>query len=161
MKIIECIIKIKEERRSHYEQLAKSATDKELERLAMLLADANTQLLKKLKKLKESPEAVSLNEAGLSEKVCVFSPSFDAKHPEVALSRDSDAYRHVVKEIEEAVEFYEQLGAEAELKEVKTLSLKLAELEREHLSVVTNIYAFVEDPRTFLEWGEFSNLKPL
>ena len=161
MDIIECTIKIKEERRNHYELLARSAEDKELERLASLLADANSELINKLKKLKESPEASSLDEAGLSEKVCVFSPSFDAKHPEVSLSRDSDAYRHVVKEIEEAVEFYEQLGAEADSKQVKTLYLKLAEMEREHHSVVTNIYSFVEDPKTFLEWGEFSNLKPL
>ncbi len=37
----------------------------------------------------------------------------------------------------------------------------LAEDEKEHLSIVENIYEFVEKPRTFLAWGEFSNLKEL
>ncbi len=33
--------------------------------------------------------------------------------------------------------------------------------EKEHLSIVENIYDFVEKPRTFLACGEFSNLKEL
>lgn len=161
MNIIECAVKMKEERRNHYEQLAEFADDKDLKRLALLLADANSELIKQLGLLNKSPEVASLTEAALSADVCVFSPRFDAKHPEIALSRDSDAYRHVVKEIKESVEFYDQLGAENESEQMKAIYRKLAELEREHLSVVENIYSFVEDPRTYLEWGEFSNLRPL
>ena len=35
--------------------------------------------------------------------------------------------------------------------------IKLADEERRHLKVVENIYSFVEDPRTYLEWVEFGN----
>lgn len=161
MNIIECTIKMKEERRAHYEQLAKSAQDKELERLAVLLADSNNELITKLNGLKESTEVEGLADIDLSADVCVFSPLLDAKHPEVALSRDTNAYLHVVKEIGDAVEFYDQLSLQTESEQVKTIYRKMAELEREHLSMVENIYSFVEDPRTYLEWGEFSNLKTL
>ena len=37
----------------------------------------------------------------------------------------------------------------------------LAEEERRHLNVVEHIYDFVEAPRTFLAWREFSNLQEL
>ena len=31
--------------------------------------------------------------------------------------------------------------------------------ERNHLEIVDNIYDFVEAPRSYLAWGEFSNLR--
>jgi hypothetical protein len=36
---------------------------------------------------------------------------------------------------------------------------RIAEEERHHLEVMENIYDFVESPRTYLAWGEFSNLR--
>lgn len=161
MNIIECAIKMKEERRNHYRQLAVFAGDTELERLAVLLAEANSELISRLEKLNKSPEVASLTENALSADVCVFSPRFDAKHPEIALSHDSDAYLHVVNEIRDSVEFYNQLEAESDSEPLKVIYRKLSEMEREHLIEVANIYSFVEDPRTYLEWGEFSNLKQL
>jgi len=44
---------------------------------------------------------------------------------------------------------------------MKKLCMRLADQEREHLSKIENIYSFVEDPWTYLEWGEFSNMKTL
>jgi hypothetical protein len=35
----------------------------------------------------------------------------------------------------------------------------IAEEERKQLNIVENIYSFVESPKTYLAWGEFSNLK--
>jgi hypothetical protein len=35
----------------------------------------------------------------------------------------------------------------------------IADDERKHLDIVKNIYTFVESPKNFLAWGEFSNLK--
>lgn len=161
MNIIECSIKMKEERRDHYKQLAEFAKDKDLKRLASLLAEANNELIEQISKLKKIPEVTSSTGTELSKDVCVFIPRFDAQHPEVGLKSDSDAYLHVVKEIKDAIELLEQLEAKAGSNQMKTIYRKLAEIEQGHLSVVENIYSFVEDPRTYLEWGEFSNLKSL
>ena len=161
MNIIECAIKMKEARRDHYTQLAGYASDKDLKRLGQLLAEANNELINQLNEFRDNLEDALLAAADLSEEVCVFSPRFDVQHPEVSLGRDSDAYLHVVREIENAVKFYEQLAEKAETEKIKTVFLKLADIERAHLTVVENIYSFVEDPRTYLEWGEFSNLKSL
>jgi hypothetical protein len=35
----------------------------------------------------------------------------------------------------------------------------IAEEEKKHLNIIENIYSFVESPRTYLAWGEFSNLE--
>jgi rubrerythrin len=161
MNIFECTIKMKEERRGHYLQLADSTEDQQLKRIALLLADANSELIRQVREIEKSGEAASSSADELSESVCMFTSRFDARHPDVALSSDSDAYRHVVAEIEDAIAFYDQLGAKAETERMKTVYGKLADVERSHLTTVENIYAFVEDPRTFLEWGEFGNIKPL
>jgi rubrerythrin len=38
---------------------------------------------------------------------------------------------------------------------------RIAEEERRHLNIMENIFDFVESPKTFLAWGEFSNLNEL
>ena len=102
MNIIDCTIKMKEERREHYKQLAGFAVDKDLKRLASLLAEANNELINQLNEFKKKQADATLSAIDLSEDVCVLSPGIDVKHPEVSLNRDSDAYLHVVKEIENA-----------------------------------------------------------
>jgi rubrerythrin len=93
--------------------------------------------------------------------VCVFSPHIDPQQLAETLRNDPDAYRHVVQEEEETIEFFDQLKDQAENEQMKKMCQTLADKEREHLTMLENIYFFVEEPRTYLEWGEFSNLKGL
>jgi rubrerythrin len=53
------------------------------------------------------------------------------------------------------------LSEQAENEQLKKVCHLQAEKEREHLEMLEKIYFFVEEPRTYLEWGEFSNLKSL
>jgi rubrerythrin len=75
------------------------------------------------------------------------------------LKNDPDAYLLVVKEEEKGIGFYVELAEQAKDEGVREILLMIAEEERKHLSIVENIYAFVESPKNFLAWGEFSNLK--
>ena len=75
------------------------------------------------------------------------------------LKEDPDAYKHVVKEEEDGVKFYEELAAQAKDEGTRAILVKIAEQERKHLDIVENIYSFVESPKNYLAWGEFSNLK--
>ena len=162
MNILECTIKMKQETRAHYERLSEAVTEKELKRLFSLLAAAEDEHIEKLVVLKDNMNNIeSLNSNTLDESVCVFSPHIDPRHLAEALSNDPDAYRHVVQEEEETIEFFDQLKNQAEDEQMKGVCQILADKEREHLTMLENIYFFVEEPRTFLEWGEFSNLKGL
>ena len=162
MNIIECTIKMKNAMREHYERLAKVVTNAELKQLFSLLAAAEVEHIGKLLEMEEyAKEYDEQGFKGLEESVCVYSPRVDALHLAESLNHDPDAYRHVVQEEEEAIEFFDQLGDQAESEQMKTICRMLAAKERDHLDMLEKIYLFVEEPRTYLEWGEFSNMKSL
>jgi rubrerythrin len=162
MNILECTIKMKQETRAHYERLSEAVTEKELKHLFSLLAAAEDEHIEKLGALKANMNKIGeLAFNTFDESVCVFSPHIDPRHLAETLRNDPDAYRHVVQEEEETIEFFDQLKNQAENEQMKSVCQVLADKEREHLTMLENIYFFVEEPRTYLEWGEFSNLKGL
>jgi rubrerythrin len=153
---------MKKETQAHYVQIAELATDNEMKRLFSLLAAAEDEHIEKLVALKENLSKFNVQDSDqLAESVCVYSPHIDPRHLAEALRHDPDAYRHVVQEEEETIEFFDQLSDQAESNELKRICRLQAAKEREHLAKLENIYFFVEEPRTYLEWGEFSNLKSL
>jgi rubrerythrin len=162
MNILECTIKMKRETRAHYVRLAGAVTDNELKRLFSLLAAAEDEHIEKLVTLKATMKTMDVSSFNpIDESVCVFSPHIDPRHLAETLRNDPDAYRHVVQEEEETIEFFDQLKNQAENEQMKRVCQVLADKEREHLTMLENIYFFVEEPRTYLEWGEFSNLTSL
>ncbi len=56
----------------------------------------------------------------------------------------------MIKAEEDSIRFYEESAGKENNKNVRKLLLKIADEEKEHLSIVENIYEFVEAPRTFL-----------
>jgi rubrerythrin len=162
MNILECTIKMKQETRAHYERLSEAVTEKELKRLFSLLAEAEGEHIAKLVELEGDISNIgSLSFNKLDESACVYSPHIDPRYLAETLRNDPDAYRHVVQEEEETIEFFDQMKNQAENEPMKRVCQVLADKEREHLTMLENIYFFVEEPRTYLEWGEFSNLKAL
>lgn len=162
MNILECTIKMKEEAQAHYERLAETVTSGELKQLFSLLAAAEHEHIDKLYVLKSNMAKMKITDLNrLEESVCVYSPQIDPQHLAEALRHDPDAYRHVVREEQDTIDFFEQLGNQAESDQLKRICRLHAAKEREHLERLENIYFFVEEPRTYLEWGEFSNLKSL
>lgn len=162
MNILECTIKMKRETKAHYERLAEAVTNEELRRLFTMLAAAEEEHIGKLVVMEGNLDKFTVEEFnGLEEGVCVYSPHIDPLHLAESLKNDPDAYRHVVHEEQETIEFFDQLSDQAESDQLKKVCHLLADKEREHLQMLENIYFFVEEPRTFLEWGEFSNLKAL
>ncbi len=158
MNIIECTIKMKAEARAHYERLANAFDDKELKRLFTLLAAAEEEHRALLEKINDRVHPSEDDLAALEASVCVFRPTLDSANPVKTLRRDPDAYRHVIADEQETIELFDQLASQADNEKLKKLCRILANQERRHLKMVENIYAFVEDPRTYLEWGEFGNL---
>ena len=75
------------------------------------------------------------------------------------LKGDSDGYRHVIKIAMAGIKLYEEMAGKETNPAAAKVLLMLAEEERKHLEIMENIYDFVEAPKDFLAWGEFSNLK--
>ena len=154
MNVFECAIKKEEEARLYYEKLAAAATVPELKNLFTMLADAEREHLDALVGMKGGVNPQLTGFKALEGAACLFKPLMAKRD----LKEDPDAYRHVVKEEEEEVRFYEELAGQAKDEGSRKILLKIADEERKHLSIVENIYSFVESPKNFLAWGEFSNL---
>ncbi|MDD5286824.1 MAG: ferritin family protein [Desulfuromonadaceae bacterium] len=162
MNILECTIKMKQETWAHYERLSEACSEKELKRLFSMLAAAEEKHIEKLILFKNGighVDKLAFNE--LDESLCVFRPHIDPQHLAETLSNDPDAYSHVVQEEEETLEFLDKLKEQAENEQMKRICQAVADKEREHMTMLENIYLYVEEPRTYLEWGEFSNMKSL
>jgi rubrerythrin len=158
MNVFDCAIKMEKEALQYYEQLAANSTVGELKNLFTILAAAEQEHLDALNGLKEEAERPVPDFKALRETACAFKPLLAKRDLMAELAEDPDAYRHVVKEEESSIGFYEDLAAKAEDGGTRALLLKIAEEERKHLSIIENIYSFVEAPKTYLAWGEFSNL---
>lgn len=161
MNIIECTIKMRREAQANYANLSLTTDNKELKRLFAMLAAAEDEHIDKLLEINEKFRSSPAADSRLKESVCVYHPSIDFRNPDKVLLNDPDAYAHVLQEEEETIEFFDRLCAEAKTDSMRKVCEIAAAKEREHLQMVENIYSFVEDPRTFLEWGEFSNMRTL
>ena len=159
MNVFDCAIKMEEEARMYYEKLAAATAVPELKNLFTLLAAAEHEHYDALVEMKRSTDAKKARFKALDEAACVFKPLLAKRDLMAELKDDPDAYKHVVKEEEEGVRFYEDLAAKAQDEESREIFLRIASEERKHLDIVENIYAFIEEPKTYLAWGEFSNLK--
>ncbi len=158
MSIFDCAIKMEEEAREYYEDLARVATVPELQNLFSLLAAAEQEHHDALVGMKEKMDPQKITFGALEEAACVFSPLLEKRELVAELKDDPDAYRHAITKEEEGVRFYEELAARAEDEAGREVLLMIAREERKHLNIVENVYSFVESPRTYLAWGEFSNL---
>jgi rubrerythrin len=159
MNVFDCAIKMEEESRMSYEKLAAISTVPELKNLFTMLAAAEQEHYDALVEMKERIGPRKDRFKALEEVACVFQPLLAKRDLMAELKEDPDAYLLVVKEEEKGVRFYEELAAQAKDEEARSVLLMIAAEERKHLNIVENIYSFVESPKNFLAWGEFSNLK--
>lgn len=159
MNIFDCAIKMEEEAGRYYSELATSATIPELKNLFSLLADSEKEHHDALLAMKKSVDPRKAQFKALQDAACLFRPLLAKRDLVAELQRESDAYRHVVKEEEEGIRFYEELAGQAQEEGAREILLMIADEERRHLSIVENIYSYIQSPKNFLAWGEFSNLK--
>jgi rubrerythrin len=159
MNVFDFAMKLEEESRESYEKLAEEADSMELKTVFSLLADSEREHHEHLTILKTSTdpavaESVSLDRAGsfIHELVGTIA---DAD----ILRNDNDGYRHALKQEEISISLYDNLAKREPNSSAAALLRTLAAEERHHLEMMENIYEFVETPRTYLAWGEFSNLR--
>lgn len=159
MNIIECAIERETLASAQYEKLAANTVEEELREIFTLLAAAEREHLKKLENLKQEVARHGSWELTLEQEACPAKPlpQEDALRAEETVSRDG--YLDITRAEEESIVFYERLAGKAENPALRNLCLELADEERRHLRKIEYIYDFVESPKNYLAWGEFSNLQ--
>lgn len=159
MNIFDCAIRMEEEARTYYEELAAAAVDPELKNLFTLLAESEQEHHDALVALRESTAPLETKFKDLQGAACNFMPLLAKNDLKAEPIEESDAYMNIVNEEEKGVQFYVDLAAQTKDENTRKVLLLIAKEERKHLSIVKNIYSFVQSPKTFLASAEFSNLK--
>jgi rubrerythrin len=156
MNILECAIKMEVEARMFFEKLAMTTTVSELKNLFTLLAESEQEHHNALVGMREKIDSQKVQFKEWEPDACLFKPLLAKRD---LIEEESDQYLQVVQEEEKGIRFYEELAAQTKDEEIRKILLMIADEERKHLSIVKNIYSFVESPKTFLVDAEFSNLK--
>lgn len=164
MNAIDFIVQTEEDGLRLYETLAYETKDPELKEIFDLLADRQRNHLEVLETLKEtvSPEDA---ESMLAERTGHLRNGFrrllECKDIMHELKNDRDGFLHILKAEEETIGWLEGMAKAESRMNTRVLLERMAADEKAHLATIENIYDFVEAPDTYLEWGEFSNLRPL
>jgi rubrerythrin len=77
------------------------------------------------------------------------------------LKKDLESYRLALKLETESVRFYEGLTEETTDARVSKLLATILKEEKNHYTIVANLYDFTLEPEYYLAWSEFSNLREL
>ena len=160
MKVLDFAMKMEADGKAYYEKLAAETDTKELRNLFTLLAEAEQTHYDALVARKEEAAYAGVESTILEQAKNIFQRLAEMK-TEGPFRVDSDGYRHAIKAEEQSISFYEVSAEKEQNPEVRRLLQALAAEEKVHLNIVENIYDFVESPKCFLAWREFSNLKEL
>src|SRR6185369_11935879 len=144
MNVFDCAIKMEEETRTFYQKLAESAADQELKNLFAMLAQAEQEHHDALVRMKGNSDPGSAEFKALDQAACLFKPLLAKRDLMAQLKVNPDAYLLVAAQEEKGVQLYLELAAQAKDEGTRQVLLKIADQERKHLSIVENIYAFVE-----------------
>jgi rubrerythrin len=150
---------MEQEAMATYQRLAAATDVPELKNLFTMLAMAEEEHHNALIALKMNPDLQQVSFDALQEAACLFKPLLARRDQLDERKEWNDEYQQIVGEEEKGVKLYEELAQQAHDQQTREILLKIADEERRHLSIVENIYSFVESPKNFLAWGEFSNLK--
>lgn len=164
MNVLDYATRVEEEGLRLFERLEHETENRELKEIFELLADTKREHCESLETMKQQISPADAESTMLERAREVKSgfrtlyESSDAMHQ---LRTDPDGFLHIVKAEEEAIRLYEGMAAAETHPSARVLLQKIADDEKKHLEVIENIYDFIEAPRTYLEWGEFSNLHSL
>jgi rubrerythrin len=159
MNILECAIKMEVEARMFFEKLAETTAVPELKNLFTMLAESEQEHHNALVGMKEKIDFQKIQFKEWQPDACLFKPLLAKRDLTVDMMEESDQYLQIIEEEQKGISFYDELAAQTKDEETRKILLLIADEERKHLSIVKNIYSFVESPKNFLVNAEFSNLK--
>lgn len=161
MNVLEFALKLEADGKAYYQKLAAECDSKELKNLFTLLADSEQTHYDALQARKNQTSFAVMESDILEQAKNIFQRLIEMKETHSSFKVDIDGYRHAITAEEQSIGFYRDAAEKEPALEVRQLLNALAAEERLHLNIIENIYEFVESPKYFLEWREFSNLKPL
>jgi len=159
MNIFDFAMKMEGDGKALYEKMAAETGVAELKTIFTLLAAAEEEHCRALDAMKKKTPPGSAESKVLETARSVFAGLLERRSALDLLKEDPDGYRHALKFAMAGIKLYETMATKETNPATAKIFTMLAEDERKHLQILENIYDFVEAPKDYLAWGEFSNLK--
>jgi len=153
-------MKMEQDGKSYYLELAEGTAISGLKTIFSMLADDEQKHYEVIQTLKDYSVVNNMADSTVLENAQnIFAQLIVDKNALSTMAEDLDGYIHAMKIEADSVRFYEGVAEKEKDEKVKRLLFQIAEEEKKHYNIVENIYEFVLKPKYFLAWGEFSNLK--
>lgn len=159
MNVFDFAIKMEEDGKAYYEQLASQTSLPGLRTIFTRLAEDEQKHYEIFQELKTSGNVSAIQDTTIvAEAKNVFEELPKEAETLKGLKKDLAAYQHAMKIESDSFRFYENAASEETNPTTKKLLTKIAGEEHKHFNVLENIYHFINAPSQYLVWGEFSNL---
>jgi rubrerythrin len=164
MTAIDYMTRFEEDGLQLYELLGFTSQNQELKNTFNLLADSQRRHLTTLLSMKNEVQS-TIGESELLGRTTVLTNGFqrllESHDIQRELKNDPEAFWHILRTEQECIKLMEGVAHAEPEESNRTLLNRLIVEEKEHLEKIENIYEFITTPRSFLEWGEFSNTRQL
>lgn len=159
MNVFDFAMKMELDGKALYEKLAAESAPEGLRKIFSELATDEQKHYDIFKKLKErNSGSAMVDSKALEGARDLFAEMTLDQGSRDKLKSSLDGYRYAMKAEKESADLYLDAAAKEEDAEVKALLLRIAEEEQKHLTILENVYEFVNTPDCTLVWGEWSNL---
>ena len=159
MNVFDFAMKMEQDGKAYYENLASQTSLPGLKTIFKRLAEDEQKHYEIFQELKTSGSVPAMQDSTIiAEAKNVFEQLSKEEETLKDLNEVLAAYQHAMKIESESSRFYEKAAGEEKNPAIQKLLARIADEEQKHFNVLENIYHFVNAPNQFLAWGEFSNL---
>lgn len=162
MNIFDFAIDFEIENRKLYEEFAEKTGNEDLKGVFLELAEEEKKHENIVRQLKENKKADNV-EAGILPKAKKVLENIANDLPEgsegVFVDEQVNVYKKAIDIETKSYEFYEEKAEESDSEEVKKAFKRLAEEEKKHERIISNIIELVNRPNTWLEDAEWYHLE--
>jgi rubrerythrin len=160
MNIFDYAMQMELDGKAFYERLAEDADAEGLKTIFSSMAADESKHYELFQQMKEASGTLSMVDSkALDEAKNIFT---ELQKKGAAISPDTkslEAYRYAMQVEADSATLYREAAEKEVDQAIRGLLLRIVEEERKHLSILENVFEFVNAPNQSLVWGEFSNLK--
>ena len=160
MNVFDYAMKMEEDGKAYYEQLASQTSLPGLRTIFTRLAEDEQKHYEIFQQLKESGSVPAMQDTTIiADAKNIFEDLPKEEKTLKGLEGALAAYQHAMKIESDSFRFYENAASEEKNPTTKKLLIKIAAEEHKHFDVLDNIFHFINAPSQYLAWAEFTNLE--
>jgi rubrerythrin len=158
MDILAFAIQMEKDGEQYYRSMSSQINNPGLKKILNMLADDELKHIDFIQNAIQAKYYELTDTTILDDAKNIFSQMDKTKDSALVNSKQTDLYQKAIDIEKKSEEFYKQKSSEVSEPSQKKLLEKLADEERKHSILLENLLDFIQEPLSYLENAEFSNL---